>query len=300
MENLSDILIAVQTKPWAFSFHQMMFILELAKKIQFEKKPNFNSDKILFQAHCKFSVPSSDFLEYKIFSTHHSLVVNQNSLIGLNGVLPQIYSEKIIKQLKEKNYAMLDFFNLFHHRYFSLKHRVEKTLQLSLNADPLKQFQYCHALAGVACDEDVISDCANAMAGLFWDKTKNAKGLIKILSSIFDFHFIVQEFVPRWIDVSSQDCAALDKSVLHNKILGSRAKSLYLGIKIFVLIDDVKAYENALPGSNHYKMILKIAQHYVPVGFSMQIKICLKNDLKSAIPLSSRFKLGYNAWLKYA
>jgi type VI secretion system ImpH/TssG family protein len=302
--NLAKIKQALQEKPWNFSFHQMLFILELLNK----NKANFGNGKNILQepiklkAHSKFYAPSSDCIEYSSENGTDSLTINQTSLIGLNGILPQPYTEKILSKSKEQNFGALDFLNIFHQRTFGLMHKLEKKRQINLNTSLFENFDYCHAIAGMPNipkdQKDRWQNLFYPVSSFLWNKNKNANNLITILNSVFPFKFEVQEFLPMRIEIDEDAKAYLNKEPMHNKILGSFAKCYSKMILVKIIHDNSETFENSLPGTKNFEIIRKMTQHYLLPGMKAKYKVILNKEQRAPIELQKSKKLGYNTWLK--
>jgi len=289
----------IEKKPWEFSFHQMLFILELLSKNKSEFGTGKNPEKEpgILEAYSSFSVPISDCIEVKKAENGYKITVNQTSLIGINGILPQTYTEKIIQKKLENNEAPADFLNIFHQRIFGLKHKIEKKNQPSLNKNPLNNFNFHHKIGGINIAKNDWQNCLSSQPYFLWNKTKNSAGLKSILSSIFPFQFQIDEFLPKWLEISEEARCFLDKQSMKNKLLGQRANCMYKKIKITIKLANEADFNNFIPGTPDYELMKKISKYYVQSGTEIVYKIDLDSSKKTQIQLKNSQKLGYNTWL---
>jgi|GEM_PF-3279729 len=293
----------ISRSPWEYSLHQLLAILEQtnSKKAQFGcgKKPS--DEPSILNAYCNFSAPSSDCIEFKEKNGQTYLTINQTSLIGINGILPQRYSEKIITKSREGNNCLLDFMNIFNQRLFGLMHKIEKKIRLNLNYDSLHNFEYCHALAGIIKKDGrkkTHRSILPSFASFMWQKNKSPGGLIAILQSIFPkFHIEIQQFIPHTVEIHEEYRAKLDKSKLKDKMLGKRAMCTQHSIKIIILVDSKNSYDSILPGTENFSLIKEVAKYYCPPGFKIKFEFRLPKSQKPTCALTLEKKLGYNTWL---
>lgn len=294
----------IQTNPWDYSLHQLLSIIEKqhSHKAEFGcgKKPEDEAAQL--KAYCSFSSPSSDCIEYKEENNKSSLKINHTSLVGINGILPQRYSEIILNKEKDKNFSIIDFLDIFHHRTFGLMHKIEKQTQLNLNRNPLANFQYCHAIAGSLPDKNekthkIFHKVFPSFAGFLWQKHKTASGLIQILNAIFpQLKITIAQFIPKWIEIFDENRAYLNKNPLKNKMLGKKAKCISNTIKIILETNDVQIYNQMLPDTENFTLIKKTAKYYLPAGFEAHIDLKLTQKNLSC-KLDKTHKLGYNTWI---
>ncbi len=302
MSNLQKIKQEFERAPWEFSLHQFMSLLELTsnEKKEFGSGKSPSEEPSILKAYCSFSAPSSDCIEFKTKNGQNYLTINQTSLIGINGILPQRYSEKIITKSKEGNFSLLDFINIFNQRYFGLMHKIEKRTQLNLSKNWMNNFEYCNAISGMQNNKITkkYQTILPSFAGFLWQKNKSPNGLVDIIKAVFPkFHIEIEQFVPEWIDIN-EDCKSyLNRDPLKNKMLGRRALCMQRSIKIIIMVYSKTSYDSILPGTENFDMIKNIAQYYCPPAFKIKFEFKLPREVKPNCELTKEKKLGYNTWL---
>lgn len=293
--NLKTLVTEMAKKPWEFSLHQAMFVLELIKGDKNFGDGLRSNEPADLKAYCSFSAPSSDCTSFEKINERPILTINQTSLIGINGTLPQRYTENILSKTKEKNYRLLDFIDIFNHRFFGLSHKIEKKTKLNLNVNQLDNFIYLNAIAGMQKTsqwESVLSSFPNFL----WQKNKTAQGLKSILQALFAFKIKIEQFIGQWIEID-QDCSAvLNKQRMQNKILGKRAYCVHRAIKIIMNINNLENYNAMLPGTRNYKLIQQICKYYLSPGFMCKLQLRLSNAHLPLCTLDKHYKLGLNTW----
>ena len=303
MINIQKIKQELERAPWEYAFHQLLAILELIHK---NKKPfgcgkKPSEEPSILNAYCNFSAPSSDCIKFEYKQNQAYLTINQTSLIGINGILPQRYSEKIITKMKEGNFQLLDFLNIFNHRMFGLMHKIEKRTQLNLNKDWMHNFEYCASIAGIIQKEKEIKKyqlILPSFASFLWQKNKSPNGLIGILHAMFPkFNIKLEQLIPQWIEINEDCRAQLNKASLRNKMLGNKTMCAQRAIKIIILVDSKASYDALLPGTKNFEMIKDVSQYYCPPGFKIQFEFRLPKRENPKCELTTNNQLGYNTWL---
>lgn len=297
--NLQKLHTQLKERPWEFSLHQILFILELLQK----NKPGFGSGKkptdepAILDAYCNFSAPSSDCINYQERNNHMHLTVNQTSLVGINGILPQYYSEKIISKLKEKNRSLIDFLNIFNQRFFGLRHKVEKNTKYNLHIDPFSSFIFSSSIGGLRKHDKTWHPVFQSFASFLWSRNKSPRALQTILESIFQIKVRINQFVGRWLPVAEEYQAKLDGSPLESKILGSEAYCLNKAIEVVFCAKNNEEHESILPDTKHFALAKALCKYYVLPGFQVQVSTELAAEARPRCSLQPNSKLGYNTWL---
>jgi predicted component of type VI protein secretion system len=141
------------------------------------------------------------------------------------------------------------------------------------------------------------SQILTPFANVFWQKTKNFTNLKKVLESIFNFKFEIDQFQEKKILVESECQASLKNCKLSNKILGKYATSVQNKISISVFIDNLQDYLIIVLNKNHLDFIFKIVDYYMPSFISVSYKFFLNPASKPACYLNGSLFLNKNAWL---
>lgn len=302
IKKINKLKKEIQSTPWKYSLHQLLTILELLEpnSSEFGSGRSPKDEPAILKAYCNFAVPPSDCVEYKEVDEIKELTINQTSLVGINGILPQLYSEKITSQTKENNFKVIDFLNIIHQRFFGISHKIEKKAQINLNRIQLNQFEYHKAIAGVLEEGSakLHKQVLPSFAALMWHKNRNVLGLKTILQNIFPkLKSEIKQFIPTWFKINSSCQARLNKDLLIDKILGKKAISIQFSIKIILNLKTKEDYDSFLPGEKNCNLIKQIVQYYCPPGFKIQYELNLPKKEKAFSRISRKQKLGYSAWL---
>ena len=112
-----------------FDFHALVRALELLSP---EKQPvgqGSHPDKEVarFRHHISQAFLGQDVSAVKISNDAdipHLVEQNFLGMAGSNGPLPDVYTQKVLQEMSQHNFASRDFLDIFNHRVVSILHRV--------------------------------------------------------------------------------------------------------------------------------------------------------------------------------
>ncbi len=152
------------------------------------------------------------------------MVVAFLGLTGPSGVLPHHYTSMIIERLRDKDEALRDFLDLFHHRVVSLFYRAWEKYRFAIGyeraelADPPRVrdlFTAClYSLVGFGTaglgNRLVVDDEALLFyGGHFAHFPRSAIGLELVLADYFAVPVEVRQFEGQWLHLGEEDRTAL-------------------------------------------------------------------------------------------
>ncbi len=145
-------------------------------------------------------------------------------LTGPNGVLPQHYTSLLIERVREKDYALRDFLDLFNHRVISLfyrawvKYRFPVAYERSETAEGVSGedlFTSClYCLLGLGTDGlrgrlEFDDEATLFYGGLFARGPRAAVSLERMLGDYFQLPAQVRQFQGQWLYLSREDQSSL-------------------------------------------------------------------------------------------
>lgn len=327
--------------PDEFSFLQAVRLLERFSmlsnpgSVKYAKNPIARfyppaTETIRFYAKQSLSFPSSEInalhLDDKNSETRQwNMIVNFMGLTGSTGILPYHYSEMVLRQLKNKDSTMADFFDLFNHRLISLfcqsslKYRLpleyeRKRLNVIPNNDTDNHTQLLLSLIGLgtknltkrlySSDESLLF-----YAGLFTQKVRCASSLRQIIHHHFLIPVEIKEFIGQWQELINDvrtKLPGLENPRGQNNCLG---KSVMLGRKGWFAQGKFRIILGPLnkqqlrtfaPGTSALKALDEIVRFYInfeyDYDFIMRIR---KSDIPARIKLDNKSQpvIGWNTWL---
>ena len=142
-------------KPAAFRFFQAVRLL---KKLR-GPEANVDSDDpdddvVRFRSHASLSFPPADIIQLADFGEQERAAVMEVAFMGIAaagsfGSLPQCYTEQILDEMREKNFALRDFFDLFNHRFISHFYRAWEKYNVAVGYECGEERYYERALFGL-------------------------------------------------------------------------------------------------------------------------------------------------------
>jgi type VI secretion system protein ImpH len=251
------------------------------------------------------------------------LSVSFLGLTGPSGVLPQHYTELLIRSLRDKSFALRDFFDLFNHRLISLFHRAWEKYRLPATYE--RQ----------APGEDAITACLMAIVGLdtpnlrkrlavddeavahyaghyaHWPRSVAA--LEAILSDFFERPVSIEQFRGRWAWLSPDEFTALPQGLASegsfaqlgiNAVIGERVWDVQGSIRNCIGPVGYKQFSDFMPGNRNLAQHVDLTRLFVGPTFSFDMQLTLARREVPFLALATEGdyvpRLGWNTWLKHA
>ncbi len=299
-------------------------------------------ESVRFLAHASLAFPASAAVQARsepaegrdagAASAQPKLTVSCIGLTGPAGVLPQHYTAQLIAQLREKEPALREFFDLFNHRVMSLFYRAWTKYRLPVDfershlafADSRQDARHGHAaedtvttalysLLGLGTSglrDQLLNDSAPLhYAGFLAQRTRSAVNLRQLLSDYLTIPASIEQFYGQWLFLSDEDRSRLPSAGMRG-IANNRLGEIVLGSRIW----DVQSkflvrlgplnrrdFEEFLPGGRRWLPLVEMIKMYAGPEFDFAVQVVL---LKTEVPrcvLSSTAptppRLGRNVWI---
>ena len=335
----SSVIQKLTEQPSSYSFFQAVRLLERSvvheKNINMAKSPVGlflppATESIRFHGNQSLSFPTAEISnikpkQKKSGSNQWEILINFLGLTGSCGVLPYHYTELIQQRIKEKDYSLQEFFNLFNHRTTSLFYQSSTKYKLPIEYErkKLNRIKLPHrdnhsqallSLIGLGTknltdrlytqDESLLY-----YSGLFTQQLRTSTGLKQILSSHFGIPVQINEFIGQWqdlIDDVRTRLPGLSNPHGQNNCLG---KSVMLGRKgwfaqgkISILLGPLNSAQmhKFSPGTTTLKALNELVHLYVGMEYNYDFIIQIKrSNIPAKIQLKSKKPpiVGWNTWL---
>jgi len=251
-----------------------------------------------------------------------ALAVGFMGLTGPSGVLPQHYTELLIRSLREKNFALRDFFDLFNHRLISLFHRAWEKYRLPATFErqapgedavtaclkAIVGLDTPHLRNRLAVDDDAIVHFAGHYA--HWPRSVAA--LEAVLSDFFERPVRIQQFHGRWTWLSPDEFTALPTLALPegsfaqlgtNAVVGERVWDVQGSFRICIGPVRYRQFIGFMPGSKDLAQLVDLTRLFVGPTFSFDMQLTLAKEEVPRLALAGEGdyvpRLGWNTWLKH-
>lgn len=148
-------------------------------------------------------------------------VVTFLGLTGPQGTLPQHYTTLLLRRIRDRDYALRDFLDLFNHRAVSLFYRAWEKYRLpwtyerarrDQTTDPITQILFCltgFGTAGLRGRGRVADEALLFYAGYLAHYPRSAAALEALLADYFDLPVAVEQAQGQWLTLDDRDCSCL-------------------------------------------------------------------------------------------
>jgi type VI secretion system protein ImpH len=251
-----------------------------------------------------------------------SLAVGFMGLTGPSGVLPQHYTELLIRGLRDKSFALRDFFDLFNHRLISLFHRAWEKYRLPATyerhapaEDPVTACLMAfagldtpHLRDRLAVDDEAIAHYAGHYA--HWPRSVAA--LEAILSDFFERPVRIEQFRGRWAWLAADELTALASRAAPEgafaqlgvtAVVGERVWDVQGSFRIGIGPVNYRQFIAFMPGSRVLAQLVDLTRLFVGPTFSFDMQLTLAKEEVPFLALAGEGdyvpRLGWNTWLKH-
>jgi type VI secretion system protein ImpH len=278
---------------------------------------------VRFHAHPSLSFPASAIYEVTRPEDENQpahMTVAFMGLIGPLGVLPRHYTELVLEQGRQKEYALRDFLDLFNHRLISFFYRAWEKYRFPISyereiakgegydAFSLYLFDFVSmGTKGLRGRLEVSDEALLFYAGLLAQHPRSSSALKGFLQDYFGVPVRVLQFVGQWLFLSNEDRSCLGSNGANN-ILG---ESALIGdhvwdqqAKFMLQVGPLTFAEfcRFLPVGDTFRPIVQLARFFVGQEHDFDIQLVLKAKEVPKCELGKTGedapRLGWSTWLK--
>jgi type VI secretion system protein ImpH len=288
---------------------------------------------VRFHSHVSHSFPPSDIVSFTVptvrdesgASKPPSMVISFMGLTGPQGVLPQHYTQLLIDRVRRKDYALRDYFDIFHHRMVSLFYRAWEKYRVAIG--------YERSRYGAAEETDLFLECLYSVVGLgtrhlrqrlewndevflhygghFAHAPRNAISLERMLEDCLRLPVHIAQFQGQWLYLRSEDqtrMPSVSEPEGRNNQLGVTA---VVGERVWGIENRFRlrlgplTYSQFLEFAPEGKQLIPLSQltrSYVGPDFDFEIQPVLLAEETPWCQLTDEntfsARLGWNTWLR--
>lgn len=248
------------------------------------------------------------------------------TFFGLNapsGALPQHYTALLLRRMRDKDFALRDFFDQFNHRLLSLFYRAERKYRWPMafeharrrgQYDDCTQAQLC--LVGLGTERlrrpaTVEDEAVLYYSGHFARYPRSARGLEDVLEDFLGLPVDVRQFQGQWLRISEDDRSALlgrrsdrpsSMRLGSDAILGERVWDVQSKIRLRIGPVDYEQFRRFLPNGSALAQLRELARLYVGPTLDFDVQLVLRRSETPRIQLggsaTDQPRLGWNTWLR--
>ncbi|NYZ17598.1 type VI secretion system baseplate subunit TssG [Azospirillum sp. RWY-5-1] len=262
-----------------------------------------------------------------------TLTVTFLGLVGPVGVLPQHYTEHVIRALRQRSRSLRDFLDLFHHRSLSLFYRAWAKYRLPVAYERMPERSNGHAadpvttavaaFAGVATPGlqhrlAVEDSTLLHYAGLLSGEVRSATGLQSMLSDFLGRPVAIDTFVGGWLTIAPEGQSRLPTAdepmgqycrLGFDSVAGERAWDVQGRFRIRVGPLDLPTFAAFMPEGRDMARLRDLVRFAVGPELDFDVEVTLAAasvpqcrladgaDDDTNVGLESR--LGWNSWLMH-
>lgn len=304
----------------SFNFFKAVHLLEgYSQGRALGRRLSPKDDPVRFRVKPGFVFPASDMLSIQNGHRHRDPVVTVNfmGLIGPKGVLPDWYNDHAQTLNYNKDYALTDFFDIFHHRLISLFYLAWKKYRLAENYRPDGSDCISKSLAGFIgmgtdvqkADPDFDRMARRRLtyfAGLASRTVPTVAAVETIITNATAAPAKVEQFVERMLPIHRQDRTCLGRAnstLKRDALCGSRVRDVTSMFVVALGPLSWKKYLAFQPHSRNLALLKKLITFIVGLEYEFKIRLIIKGREIPSLPLGgSKFGapvLGRTVMLKW-
>lgn len=273
---------------------------------------------IRFRSTVRFSHPSAalDHVELKNVEGRWQPVlwVNFIGLAGIQGALPMIYSERVFRNMRAKDFAAATFLDLFNHRLVQLFYDIQTWIPGSAfqSADRSRLGRLIQSLNGV--DPSLLHEEASeaqhlrdvlTFKTLFWPRVRSADRLQQCLRCLLNMSVTIREYRGGSAPLPENEISRLGPTkgqhwtLGRDVLLGETAWFPDQGVDIILEPTTPEAFERLNPykQSELIQHLRRIVSAYIPQHIRVHWEVKNPDQEGGTLVLGSEHYLGFNSWI---
>jgi len=241
-------------------------------------------------------------------------------LAGLVGVLPRHYTEMILERMRQKDFTLRDFLDLFNHRFISLFYRAwekyrfpiayERAVARGHRYDPVS-LNIFHLFGmgtrGLRERLDVPGETLLYYSGLMAQQPHSASALETLLGDYFGVPVKTQQFVGQWLPLAVDQRARLisqdsGQSLKAGTVLGARFWDQQAKFRLRLGPMKFGKFKNFFPKGQALKELVQLVRLFNGQQLDFDLQLVLEAaevpSCRLGPPGHDSVKLGWSTWLK--
>lgn len=300
-----SVALSLTQEVYAFEFAQAVRIMHnLAKdKPLVGSRDDPKQDPVFFRGQLSFGISSSDIHKLEMLPVPE-MTVSFTGIAGIQGPLPDMFSEILVERIKSKDFAARDFLDIFNHRIVTFWYKLYCKLFPGLLDTKLEQTsigQSLMDLGGMRYHKE--GNSLLPFGTLFWQRSGSAKGLEEAISGFFKMECHIRPFEGSWNRITKLEQTSLGQrfhSLGYNSVLGKQSYDQGSGFRIILGPIVYERFKDLLPSQNPesgFQRLKSLVTAYFDAPPRYKIELILNPEEVPKSALGAGFALGRNAWL---
>jgi len=251
------------------------------------------------------------------------MVVSFMGVTGPTGVLPYHYTALLLRRIRDKDFSLRDFFDLFHHRAISLFYRAGVKYRLpfvyersKIDPRPAEEKEdritwalYCLTGMGTRGLRGRMEFADQALlfySGHFAHFPRSASVLENLLADYFGLAVRVLQLQGQWLQLDPSEQAIMpslanrlgqNNQLGVSMVVGDRVWDIQSKFRIQVGPLTYAQFRRFLPDGDALRPLCQLARTYVGLEFDFDVQLLLKPEEVPASKAGGRLsRLGWNTW----
>jgi len=304
----------LRENPCRFEFFQAVRLIERLYPGRAPVGRFVSPDKevMRFNAHSSFPFPASQIQRIIWDGDVPVLVVNFMGLTGPMGVLPLYYTELIVDRVRNKDYAMVRFFDIFNHRMISLFYQAWEKYRFTIAYERGERDKFSHHLMdliGIGTTDladrlKVHDDSLLYYSGLLALRPRSAVALQRIIEDYFEVRVEIEQFTGAWFRLAPKDLCVFDRASTDSEqlgggaIVGDEIWHQQSGVRLHIGPLTLEKYLDFLPSGTAHAPLQSLAKFAGRGELDFEVRLILKKDEVPACDLGGAPRLGWTSWAK--
>ncbi|MEN8513859.1 type VI secretion system baseplate subunit TssG [Burkholderia sp. RS02] len=231
-------------------------------------------------------------------------------MLGPNGPLP-IHVTEIAKDREDSRRDMttVDFFDIFHHRFFTLFYRAWASAQSAAGLDRPDEEHFSFYVASLTGQD--VGECRRrplpsharlAAAPHLVRESRNPDGLRATLERYFGVPVAIEEHVFHWIEIDAADRGRMGRpgaaaTMGQGAMLGRVAPDRQHRFRIVIGPVDLDAYLRFTPQGEDLPRLVEWVRAFVGYELEWELELRIKPESAPPAVMGGRQRMGWSGWL---
>jgi type VI secretion system protein ImpH len=231
-------------------------------------------------------------------------------MFGPNGPLP-IHVTEWAREREEgrRDTTTVDFFDIFHHRFFTLFYRAWASAQATAGLDRADHERFSFYVASlIGQDTEEIKQrplpahARLAASNHLVREARNADGLRATLEHYFGVPVAIEENVFHWIKIDPADCGRIGwpgpaATMGQGAILGRVAPDRQHRFRIVIGPLDLESYLRFTPQGEDLPRLVEWVRAFVGYELEWELELRIKPDCAPPAMMGGTQRIGWTGWL---